>query len=97
MSQAEKQVTIGAVIAKAVESVVLKGEQHGAKHSFEYWLEECIVTGAQAKVRSWDYADDTRNAKAFKSAVGQLNPQDSKFVENYQRLASKYGVGGTRA
>ena len=98
MSAEQKAVTIeSAVILAAVASVVAAGAKHGASHSFEFWLEECIVTGAKAKLRSWEYSDDTRSAKAFTTAVAQLNPTSKDFAEQYQRLASKYGIGGTRA
>lgn len=85
-----------AVVLKAVAAVVAKGSAIGHNHSFEYWLEECITMGANAQLRSWQYSEDTKNAKAFTKAVSELNPTSKDFMEQLQSLQRKYGVGGTQ-
>ena len=85
-----------AVVLKAVEAVVTKGAQIGEKHSFEYWLEECITIGAKTQLRAWKYSEDTANAKAFTKAVGELNPTAADFMQQLAALQRKYGVGSTK-
>ena len=82
-------------INKFIERAKRQRGQYGGEHSFEYTLEMLIKKGAESIEASWDSANDTQNAKAFRAAVKLLNSRDPDFVTEFQKLEVKYGVGGT--
>lgn len=51
------QVIISQEAYDAIQEVVERATARGLESSFDYWLEKCAISGAQAKTRTWDDRD----------------------------------------
>lgn len=62
-------VELSAPTAVVICALADAAKKRGDDRSFEYWLEECIISGAKAFERSWDYSDTAKDAREFKKAI----------------------------
>jgi hypothetical protein len=65
------------------------------KHSFDYWMEECLTKGIDAVKRSREYAETNRNRKAFDEELAR-NPSAYQSIEALQGLMKKYRIGASK-
>jgi hypothetical protein len=68
-------------------------EQYDPTHSLEFVIEECLLAGVQAKQRSKDYSEQTRNRKDFEKAIA-TDPLIVLDPKRMTALMRKYKIGG---
>lgn len=70
------QVIISQETYDAIQEVVERATARGLESSFDYWLEKCAISGAQAKTRTWDDRDVvtlmTQAKRGNASAIAKL-------------------------
>lgn len=66
------------------------------EHSLAYTIEDCLVAGIEAKRRSKEYSEETRNRKAFEKELG-ADPTIVLRPADMLKLCKKFGIGYSNA
>ncbi|KKL55275.1 hypothetical protein LCGC14_2257040 [marine sediment metagenome] len=95
-SNGKQTVTLDSIILATVNEVQRVAVQNGKSYSFQYWLEQCIVDGAAARKRSFEWAAKSRNLRNFDVGMSRINLDAPDALAQIVELKKKYSVGGTR-
>jgi hypothetical protein len=68
--------------------------KHDGNHSLQYTLEDALITGLKAKIRSIEYSEETKTSRLFKAAISK-DPAIVTRPAEFAALCRKYGVGCT--
>lgn len=86
-----EQKVVGAVL-KLVMAVQAGDE---GKRGLEYWIDECLVRGAKAVLRSREHAEAARNQRFFTEALAK-DPTIISDPERLQKLMAQHKIGASK-